>query len=195
MATDTTNAHAELQAAEKELEALRRRVVELRRKAGAQTVGDYTLKDPDGNPVQLSSLFGDRNDLIIIHNMGRGCRYCTLWADGFTGFLPHIEDRAAFAVVSPDEPSVMKAFAEGRGWTFRILSNHGGTFTRDVGFENDGKVSPGVSTFHRDPDGTIRRVGCAVFGPGDDFCAIWHIFDLLDNGPDGWEPQYSYAGA
>ncbi len=193
MTTDTARAQAELERAEQELGILRKRIVELRRAVGAQTVSDYTFTDRDGQPVQLSNLFGDKDDLIIIHNMGRGCRYCTLWADGFNGFRNHFDNRAAFALVSPDEPSVMKEFADSRGWAFRTVSNHGGSFTKDVGFEKDGKVWPGVSTFHRDADGTIRRVARAEFGPGDDFCAIWHIFDLLEQGADGWEPQYDYS--
>jgi len=193
MSTSTTSAAAEVAAVEEQIEKLRERLIQLRREAGAQTVKDYTFKDRDGQPVTLSSLFGDKDDLIIIHNMGKGCRYCTLWADGFIGVHQHFENRAGFALVSPDEPSVMKAFAEGRGWTFTTLSNHGGTFTADVGFEKDGKYSPGFSTFHRDADGTIQRVGYAYFGPGDDFCALWHMFDLLKDGANGWEPQYRYA--
>ena len=39
----------------------------------------------------LLDLFGDRDTLLAIHNMGQGCRYCTLWADGFNGLLPHLE--------------------------------------------------------------------------------------------------------
>ena len=38
-------------------------------------------------PVRLSELFGEHDDLVIIHNMGASCRYCTLWADGFSGYL------------------------------------------------------------------------------------------------------------
>ena len=41
--------------------------------------------------------------------MGRGCSYCTLWADGFNGLRHHFEDRAAFVVVSPDTPEQQKA--------------------------------------------------------------------------------------
>jgi hypothetical protein len=37
-------------------------------------------------------------------------------------------------------------------------------------------------------------VGRAEFGPGDDFCAVWHFFDLLPEGVDGWEPRFAYEG-
>jgi hypothetical protein len=39
---------------------------------------------------------------------------------------------------------------------------------------------------------TIFRVSDAGFQPGDDFCAIWHFFDLLPEGATGWQPQYKY---
>ena len=28
--------------------------------------------------------------------------------------------------------------------------------------------------------------------PHDDFCALWHLFDLLADGSAGWKPKYSY---
>lgn len=193
MSETTRDAVSALTAAHEQMQALRQKIRALSREVAAMPVSDYTLKDRDGKDVTLSSLFGEKNDLIIIHNMGKGCRYCTLWADGFSGTHMHFENRAGFALVSPDEPAVMREFADSRGWQFRTLSNHGGTFTKDMGFETpEGGATPGFSTFHRDKDGTIRRVGCAEFGPGDDYCPIWHMFDLLEDGPNGWEPQYKY---
>ena len=62
-----------------------------------------------------------------------------------------------------------------------------------VGFEpTPGEVWPGVSTFHRSADSSIIRIATANFGPGDNFCAIWHIFDMLKDGAAGWEPKYTY---
>jgi hypothetical protein len=45
---------------------------------------------------------------------------------------------------------------------------------------------PGVSTFARTSDGTIRRHAAAASGPGDRFCAVWSFIDLL--------PEASAAG-
>ncbi len=109
------------------------------------------------------------------------------------GVLKHLENRAAFVVVSPDAPEVQAKFASERGWKFRMLSNQGSTFTRDLGFERrDGGPIPGVSAFHRDKDGRIVRVGKARFGPGDDFCSVWHLFGLLRNGSGDWQPRFKY---
>lgn len=76
-----------------------------------QEVGDYEFTTPAG-PVRLSELFGDHEDLILIHNMGTSCSYCTLWADGYNGIHQHVVTRASFAVSSPDRPDVQKKFAE-----------------------------------------------------------------------------------
>jgi hypothetical protein len=50
---------------------------------------------------------------------------------------------------------------------------------------------PGISVFQR-RNGKIVRVSDTAFGPGDDFAAIWHVFDLLPGGAGDWSPQYKY---
>jgi hypothetical protein len=50
---------------------------------------------------------------------------------------------------------------------------------------------PGVSVFRMD-GGRILRVADAGFDTGDDFCALWRIFDLLPEGLGDWRPNFSY---
>lgn len=194
MATkDQTKADKELAQTYEELLRLRKRIAELRTSMPAEEVKNYALKTGDGEAVKLYDLFGDKNDLILIHNMGKSCPYCVLWADGFNGVYQHLENRAGFALVSPDAPDVVKAFADSRGWKFRTLSNDGGEFTGDMGYQDDkGNPHPGISTFHRDSDGKVTRVAHSPFGPGDDFCAVWHMFDMLKDGTNKWAPKYEY---
>ncbi len=185
----------QIRALEKEIGGLKKKLAEARRSAKPEKVSDYTLAAWDGKRVKLSELFGSKRDLIVIHNMGRKCVYCTLWADGINGLHEHLSDRAAFVVCSPDEPAVQKEFAAGRAWRFRMVSGAGSTFIKDMGFEpKPGEPWPGVSAFHKNDDSTIERTGTANFGPGDDFCAVWPLLDLLAGGPAGWEPKYSYKG-
>ncbi|MBU1318720.1 MAG: hypothetical protein KKG33_12085 [candidate division Zixibacteria bacterium] len=67
------------------------------------------------------------------------------------------------------------------------------SFAKDVGFQtDDGGYWPDISAFKKSPDGMMHRISKAYFGPGDDFCSTWHFFDLLADGPAGWEPKYSY---
>src|SRR5882724_10529079 len=94
--------------AEKGLAAARTKVAKLRRKQPQELVQDYVFKDQAGKPVRLAQLFGAKKELILVHNMGTHCRYCTLWADGFTGLVKHLENRAAFAVESADTPARQK---------------------------------------------------------------------------------------
>lgn len=163
---------------------------ELKRKRPPEPVGDYTLTGL-GGPAKLSTLFGGHRDLIVVHNMGRRCPYCTMWADGYNGLLPHLENRAAFVVVSPDPPKVQQAFAKSRGWKFRMLSGRGSAFTADMGFMNGRDPLPGVSAFRRKGKKTYR-IASAPFGPYDPFCAAWHFFDLLSGGVGDWAPKFRY---
>ncbi|MBI5868794.1 MAG: DUF899 family protein [candidate division Zixibacteria bacterium] len=184
---------ARVEALEKRIRKDKLALVALRRSIAPEPVSDYTLLAHDGSPVKLSELFGSRDDLILVHNMGKGCAYCTMWADGFTGLVKHLENRAAFVVVSKDPVDVQRAFYQGRGWNFKMYSSHGTDFNRDMGYETEtGSQKPGISAFHRDADGTIRRTGHTGLGPGDDFCAVWPMLDLLADGPAGWGPKFAY---
>ena len=189
----TRDIESQLDESVKELIDLKKRILELRRQVPSEQVSDYVLLGPGGEDVRLSELFGDKDDLIVVHNMGRGCRYCTLWADGFVGLLPHLENRAAFVISSPDDPDTQRDFAAGRGWPFKMVSVKGSPFAGDMGFmRGEGEYWPGYSTFHRHDDGRITRVSSDFFGPGDDYCGVWPMFDLLRDGQNGWQPQYEY---
>lgn len=178
-----TRIEAELQSVEKNIEDLRKKKIELNAKLAAMEVNDYTLKDRNGNDVSLSEMFGDNDHLILIHNMGKGCSYCTMWANGFKDTYKEVEKKAPFVLVCPDKPAVHKEFAESRGWDFRSYSAADTSFIADMGFEHtkDGKKYywPGVSVFEKDKDGKMKRVGRDFFGPGDLYCNIWHFIDLL----------------
>jgi predicted dithiol-disulfide oxidoreductase (DUF899 family) len=176
-----------------ERQEIERRLADLRRQRPREAVRDYILRDGSGASVRLSSLFGDKRSLVLVHNMGRGCAFCTMWADGFQGLLPHLLSRVAFVVTSPDAPDVQQSFAARRGWTFPMYAVDR-QFIADMGFLDPGEgLMPGVSTFEKAPDGSVLRVGRAEFGPGDRFCAAWHFFDLCSDGVGDWEPQFTYA--
>lgn len=190
MKTKTDNQVDEL---EYQIQDLKQKAAELRRQRPREEIRDYQLLDSEGREASLSTLFGDQRSLILVHNMGRQCSYCTMWADGFNGLLPHLESRAAFVLTSPDKPEGQKEFVQARGWNFPVYSTAGTSFTADMGFDDEKEgLMPGVSVFTKEADGKMYRVSRAEFGPGDDFCAVWHFFDLLPEGIAGWEPQLSY---
>jgi predicted dithiol-disulfide oxidoreductase (DUF899 family) len=183
---------ATLSAYRGQIAELRARMREVQASIEPEPVQDYSFATPEGM-VQLSELFGDKRDLIMILNMGTSCPACTLWADGYNGLYPHISDRAAFVVSSPDTPQVQQRFAAGRGWRFPMVSHAGTSFAGDMGYRGEsGGYLPGISVFRRDGVGIVR-VADTGLEPGDDFCALWHFLDLLPEGAAGWRPRFSYA--
>ena len=179
------DANARLLDYRRQIAAIREGMRETLAAAEPEEVDDYVFTGPKG-AVRLSSLFDEHDDLILIHNMGVSCPLCTLWADGYNGIHQHVVRRAAFAVTSPDGPEVQQKIASSRGWVFPIVSHVGTAFAADMGYRSeDGSWLPGVSVFRRLSQGRIVRVSDTSFSPGDDFCTLWHFFDLL---PGGREP-------
>lgn len=190
---------AEIAAAQEELGKAQQKLAKLRRQLPHELVQDYELASAEG-PVRLSEMFGDKDDLILVHNMGAGCPYCTMWADEFNGVLHHLQSKAAFVVVSPNNPKVQQNLARKRGWRFPMYSAEGSEFIKDMGFQQEDQdymsgYQPGVSVFHRNGDGTIVRVSKDAFGPGDLYCGVWHLFDLLPDGPGDWGPRFDYSAS
>jgi predicted dithiol-disulfide oxidoreductase (DUF899 family) len=180
---------AQIEQKEKELRALNTELLELKRKAYAMPVRDYTLTASDGSTVKLSEAFGDKDQLVLIHNMGFRCSYCTMWADGFNSLYPYVQRRAAFVLLSNDPPEKQTSGAAARGWTFPMLSAQGTSLFNDLGFQDgDGSDWPGVSTLVKDPDGSLRRASADIFGPGDNYNAAWHLMDLLERNDESIEP-------
>jgi predicted dithiol-disulfide oxidoreductase (DUF899 family) len=174
----------------REIAALRERMRELQATIEPEEVRDYTFAVPEGS-ITLSALFGGDDTLFVVHNMGASCPYCTLWADGFNGVFDHLRNRAAFAISSPDEPQQQRAFAQSRGWKFPMVSHQGTSFAADMGYARGDGLAPGVSVFRRQ-GGKILRVADTSFQPGDDFCSVWHFFELTPEGRANWQPKYKY---
>jgi peroxiredoxin len=191
-------AMASVAAKRREIDALSGEIRDLQNKVEPQPIADFELAGWDG-PVRLSQLFGDKPDLILIHNMGRGCSSCTMWADGFNGVYDHLASRAAFVLTSPDPVDVQKAFAKGRGWRFPMASVAETGLAEALGFRDRwpedaawGGWNPGVSVLRRGGD-RILRVSQADFGEFDGFCVVYSLFSLLPGGDAGWTPKYAYA--
>ena len=163
---------------------------ELRKASPAVAVPDYSFATTDGETT-LRALFGERDKLLVIHNMGQGCRYCTLWADGFNGLLPHLEDALAVVLVSKDPPDVQRAFAGSRGWRFRMASHGGGAYIQEQGVFGEAENYPGAVVYERDGDAIARKNAC-VFGPGDLYCALWPLLGMAGMDGADWTPQYKY---
>jgi predicted dithiol-disulfide oxidoreductase (DUF899 family) len=175
----------------RQISSIREEMREIQSNIEPQEVRDYTFGSPDGE-MRLSDLFDRHKDLLMVHNMGSKCAYCTLWADGYNGVYDHLASRAAFVVSSPDPVHVQQEFAASRGWRFRMLSHEGTSFAQDMGYRTSrGEFRPGVSVFRLE-GGRLLRVSDSSSCPGDDFCALWHLLDLIPEGPGTWKPKFSY---
>ena len=161
----------------------------LKQSRGAE-VPDYRFAGGSGE-VSLLELFAGRDTLLAIHNMGQGCRYCTVWADGFNGFLPHLENAMSVVLLSKDPPELQRRFANERGWRFRLASHGGGAYIREQTVVDGQDNYPGAVVYKREGDRVLRFNAC-VFGPGDIYCSLWSLLALAGMDAQDWTPQYSY---
>ena len=169
----------EIESLEQELLEKKKQLAELKSNLNPIKVENYVFKNHENKNVTMSELFGEHNYLVAIHNMGQGCKYCTMWANGFEGIYHHFADKAGFVLINHDTIEKQKAFAEKQGWTFPIYNASDTTFTDDMNFRIDKSLWPGVSTFRKNDDGSIELLAQSLFGPGDDFCSVWHFYDML----------------
>lgn len=164
------------------------RLADLRKAEASVSVEDYAFATLEGQTT-LSALFAERDRLLVIHNMGGGCRYCTLWADGVNGVLPHLESAMSVVLVSKDAPETQRRLAQDRGWRFRMASHGGGRYMTE---QSVGETNFPGAVVYENADGAILRRGRARFGPGDLYSPLWHFLALAGIAQDAFTPQFHY---
>lgn len=185
------NHQAEIQALEKEALAIATQLESLRRENDPVPVKNYRFETLTG-PVDLLTLFGDKDTLLMIHNMGDACRWCTSWADGLNAALPHLENSFSVVLVSKNAPAAQRRFALERGWNFRMASHGGGDYAQEQTADADGEADgPGIVCYER-RDGQVFRKNASQFGPGDFFNPLFHVATLAGVGLEEFTPQFSY---
>jgi len=201
----------ELLEAELALRDQREHVADLRRSLPLDTpTDDETFEEiVDGVrvPVKLSELFTDPSKpLVIMHFMYGGaqthpCPMCTMFADGYDGAVPHIEQSANFAVLVAGDVGDFSHYARERGWSrLRAVSTKDSSIKRDLGFETpDGGQIPGVSVYHKDGQGRlVHFYSQSAFVPDRGFrmmdllSPVWHFLDLTPGGRGDFMPGKSY---
>ena len=175
---------------ESEIFELTVKLGKLRKAAAPMPVPDYQLETLSGEK-SLSGLFGGKRHLLAIHNMGQGCRYCTLWADGINGLLQHLEAALSVVLLSPDPPQIQRNFANSRGWRFRLASHGGGKYIKEQTVTEGQNNIPGAVVYERSENEILRR-NSVHFGPGDLFCPVWHLLPLAGMDAMNWTPQFRY---
>jgi predicted dithiol-disulfide oxidoreductase (DUF899 family) len=180
----------EIQKLEAEMMKMGEKLAELRKESKPTPVKNYTF-DTENGKTTLLELFGDKEVLFAIHNMGQGCRYCTTWADGFNGFVSHLEDKFSLVLLSKDAPELQRRFANSRGWRFRTASHGGQEYMKEQSVQPDGSNAPGIVVYTRKGKEIFRK-NASPFGPGDEFCSIWPLLSLAGFNGESWTPQYNY---
>jgi predicted dithiol-disulfide oxidoreductase (DUF899 family) len=175
---------------EREIFELTAKLNELRGQSQGVEVKNYGFETLNG-PTTLLDLFAGQDKMLLIHNMGQGCRYCTLWADGLNGFVPHLESAMSLVLVSRDTPELQRRFANSRGWRFNLASHGGGDYIHEQTVVEGEDNMPGAVVYERKGDVIFRKNSC-VFGPGDLYCPIWNLLAMGGMGEQGWTPQYKY---
>ena len=180
----------EITQVEQQIFELTGKLKELRLAAEPEEVSNYEF-DIEYGSVSLLDLFGEQKVLFAIHNMGQGCRYCTLWADGINGFLPHLESAMSVVLMSKDLPVTQRTFANSRGWRFKLASHHANSYAEDHTKMGEYSNMPGAA-FYRRENGKIFKKNSCVFGPGDLYCSFWNFLALSGIADSDWTPQFRY---
>src|ERR671931_2831780 len=97
---------------------------------------DYRFETDEGG-ASLRDLFRGRPQLLVDHFMfgpeyTAGCPACSAVADGFNGFVVHLEHHdVAFSAVSRAPIAAIRAYKRRMGWTFPWASSLGSDFNFD----------------------------------------------------------------
>jgi predicted dithiol-disulfide oxidoreductase (DUF899 family) len=218
-------ARLELLEAEKELtrrsDELARRRQEL---PWVQIDKKYRFETDEGS-ASLADLFRGRSQLLVYHFMfgpdyTAGCPACSAIADGFNGFVVHLENHdVAMIAISRAPLDKLQAFRRQMGWTFPWASSFGSDFNFDfsVGFTEEQQREGGIEyNYQREapvaeipsrstPDGptifaamtgtdvatyTRERPGMSAFAMEDG--VVYHTYSTYARGLDGLWGMYQW---
>jgi predicted dithiol-disulfide oxidoreductase (DUF899 family) len=190
---------------------LRRHIeqVAARRRAlpnGGEVPHDFELASETG-PIRFSSLFGDKDTLMVYSMMyGAGrkapCPVCTSFLSSWNGTAVNLRERSAIAVTARS-PIDRLDYKRQRGFAnLPFVSDMSGYYTRTYVNPDDADV-PGFSVFTR-RNGTVfhyysGELSGAMADPGQDprgapdLDPLWLMLDLTPEGRGtAWYPQLEY---
>src|SRR5215204_1159860 len=130
-------ARLELLQAEKELSRLGDELARLRQELPwVRVEKDYRFETDEGS-ASLADLFRGRSQLLMYHFMfgptyTAGCPVCSTIADGFDGFVVHLENHdVGMMAVSRAPIGTIQAYKRRMGWRFPWASSLGNDFNFD----------------------------------------------------------------
>jgi predicted dithiol-disulfide oxidoreductase (DUF899 family) len=202
-------ARNELLAEEIELRRHVERVAVLRRAlpSGGEVPHDFELISEAG-PIRFSSLFGDK-DTLMVYSMMYGperkapCPSCTSFLSSWNGTAVNLRQRAAIAVTARSPIERLRDYKKQRGFVnLPFVSDMSGDYTRTYVNPDDADV-PGLSVFTRRNGKTFHsysgELSGAMADPGQDprgapdLDPLWLMLDLIPEGRGTeWYPKLEY---
>ena len=217
-------ARTQLLSAERDLEEHAKRVEEQRGELPWVPVEkDYSF-DTEHGSRSLAELFDRRSQLLVYHFMfgpdfTGGCPSCTAIADGFNGFVIHLEHHdVALVAVSRAPITQLEAYRRRMGWTFPWASSLDSDFNYDFNTsiteaqQRSGSVDynyrPVDTTWLENPDAqgaaaqfaamagtdiasfTRERPGMSAFAVQDG--VVYHTYSAYARGVDGLWGMYQW---
>ena len=123
--------------AEKELTRRSDELAKMRQELPWLRVDKEYRFDTEAGTVSLPELFQGRSQLMVYHFMfgpeyEAGCPSCSMIADGFNGFVPHLANHdVTLCAVSLAPLAKLKAYEQRMGWSFPWASSHDSSFNHD----------------------------------------------------------------
>ena len=135
---------------------------------------EYRFETDEGS-VSLPDLFRGRSQLLVYHFMygpdyKAGCSSCSAIADGFNGFVVHLENHdVAMTAVSRAPLDTLRAFKRRMGWTFPWASSPGDfNFDFNVSLTEDQQRAGTVEyNYRREPALTELGIGDSLTQRGE----------------------------
>jgi predicted dithiol-disulfide oxidoreductase (DUF899 family) len=174
---------------------------------GGELPQDFEFVSESG-PVRFSSLFGQR-DTLMVYSMMYGpkrnlpCPSCTSFLSAWNGVAVNLRERCALAVTARSPIARLRDYKEQRGFENLVFfSDSSGEFTRTYVNEKDLDV-PGFTVFTRRND-RIRHfysgeLSGAMADPGQDprgapdLDPLWLMLDFTPEGRGAnWYPALDY---
>jgi predicted dithiol-disulfide oxidoreductase (DUF899 family) len=214
-------ARIDLLAAEKELTRRGDELARRRRELPWVRVEKAYTFDTEQGRASLADLFHGRSQLLVYHLMfgpeyAAACPSCSAIADGFNGFVVHLENHdVAMTAVSRAPIEKLQAFRRRMGWTFPWASSRDGDFNfdfnvslteeqqRDGSYEYNyrsgaplqpqtaGRVAEVAATAGTDPVSFMRqRPGMSAFAIEDG--VVYHTYSTYARGLDGLWGMYQW---
>jgi predicted dithiol-disulfide oxidoreductase (DUF899 family) len=150
----------------------------------------------------MADLFAGRSQLLVHHMMFPGCPSCASAADGYNGFVIHLEHHdVSLIAVSRYPIEELTAFKERMGWTFPYVSSEGSDFNLDFGVAyTEREVAEGPehnlhsNWDHADePPGELHpldAVGMSAFALEDG--VVYHTYSAYSRGMDALWGMYQW---